>query len=102
MYAVIQTGGKQYRVTKDEIIKVERLEGEVGQSVELNVLAVNHDQGLELDASALSSALVTAEIIDQTKGDKIIIFKKKPRHNYRRKRGHRQFVTVLKITDIHL
>lgn len=103
MYAVIQTGGKQYRVTKDEVIKVERLEGEVGQSVELkNILAVNHDKGLELDSSALSSALVTAEILEQIKSDKIIVFKKKPRHNYRRKRGHRQFVTVLKITDIHL
>ena len=66
MYAVIQTGGKQYRVTKGEIIKVERLEGEFGQSGELKVLAVNNDRGLEVDALVLSSALVAAEMIDQT------------------------------------
>ena len=103
MYAVIETGGKQYRVTKNEIIKVERLPGDVGHAVEFNkILAVHDDSSLTLDPSALSRASVKAEIVNQIKSDKIIVFKKKPRHNYRRKRGHRQYVTVLKITDIHV
>ena len=103
MYAVIETGGKQYRVSKDVVIKVEHLEGEVGQPVEFKkVLAIHNEHQLTLDADKLSSVLVRAEILEQKKSDKVIVFKKKPRHNYRRKRGHRQQITVLKITDIQI
>ena len=97
MFAVIKTGGKQYRVTKDDVILVEKLEGEAGSSITLDhVLMV----GDKIGSPIVSGASVTATVIEQTKGDKIIVFKKKRRQNYRRKKGHRQHLTVLRITDI--
>jgi large subunit ribosomal protein L21 len=96
MFAVVRTGGKQYRVAADDQITVEKLEGDAGSKVELDVLMIAEGGALK-DAG---KAKVTAEIVGHSKGDKVIIFKKKRRHNYRRKNGHRQQQTVLKILSI--
>jgi large subunit ribosomal protein L21 len=101
MYAVIKTGGKQYRVQKDDILEVELLEAQKGATVKLDeVLLVGNEGGAKIGAPTVAGASVSATVLDQKKGDKIIVFKKKRRQNYRRKNGHRQFITVLKITDI--
>lgn len=101
MYAVIKTGGKQYRVQKDDVLEVELLEAKKGDTVTLNeVLLVGTDGNAKIGSPTVSGASVKAEVVDQIKGDKVIVFKKKRRQNYRRKNGHRQNLTVLKITDI--
>ncbi len=101
MFAVIKTGGKQYKVAKDDVIEVEKLEAAAGSTLRLDqVLAVGGEAGLTIGAPLVDGATVTAEVVEQTRGDKIIIFKKKRRQNYRRKNGHRQMLTVLRITDI--
>jgi large subunit ribosomal protein L21 len=101
MYAVVQTGGKQYRITAGSIIEVEKLEGDAGQSVALNnVLAISGGGKVVVGSPTVAKAAVEAEIIKQGKGDKVVIFKKKRRQNYRRKLGHRQFVTTLHVTKI--
>jgi large subunit ribosomal protein L21 len=101
MFAVIKTGGKQYKVATNDIILVEKLEAEEGASVSLDeVLMVGEGGNITVGAPVVKGASVTAKVIEQRKGDKVIIFKKNRRHNYRRKRGHRQFVTVLKIEGI--
>ncbi|MDY0870682.1 50S ribosomal protein L21 [Dongia rigui] len=101
MFAVIKTGGKQYKVATNDIILVEKLEAEEGASISLNeVLMVGEGGNITVGAPNVAGASVTATVLEQRKGDKVIIFKKNRRHNYRRKRGHRQFVTVLKIQGI--
>jgi large subunit ribosomal protein L21 len=102
MYAVIRTGGKQYRVASGQVVKVERLDGEVGETVAFDqVLMVGDDQGEpKIGAPLVTGAQVTAEVLEQGKGPKVIVFKKKRRKNYRRRRGHRQLQTVLRIRDI--
>jgi large subunit ribosomal protein L21 len=101
MFAVIRTGGKQYRVVKDEIIAVERLAGEAGAVVEFDqVLMVGDGAEVATGAPFLTGAAVSATVLEQTRAPKIIVFKKKRRHNYRRKKGHRQHQTVLRITEI--
>ena len=102
MFAVIKTGGKQYKVAKDDVIKVERLAGEAGDNVQLDqVLAIASDDGaVSVGAPLLEGAVVSATLLEQARADKIIVFKKKRRQNYRRKAGHRQDLTVLRITDI--
>jgi large subunit ribosomal protein L21 len=103
MYAVIKTGGKQYRVAHGDVIKVERLAGEVGQAIAFEqVLMVGGDDGAEprIGAPLLEGARVTAEVLEQARAPKIIVFKKKRRKNYRRKHGHRQLQTVLRIREI--
>jgi large subunit ribosomal protein L21 len=102
MYAVIRTGGKQYRVASGQVVKVERLDGEVGETVAFDqVLMVGDDGGEpQIGAPLVEGAQVTAEVLEQGKAPKIIVFKKKRRKNYRRKRGHRQLQTVLRIRDI--
>ncbi len=101
MYAVIKTGGKQYRVAKDDIIEVEKLDTAIGASVTLNeVLLVGSEGSAKIGTPTVSGASVKATVLNQKKDDKIIVFKKKRRQNYRRKNGHRQNLTVLKITDI--
>jgi len=102
MFAVIKTGGKQYKVAKDDVIVVESLAGDAGAMVELNsVLMLGGDGGsAETDNAQLDKAAVFAEVVEQTRGEKIVVFKKKRRHNYRRKRGHRQHLTVLRILDV--
>jgi len=101
MYAVVKTGGKQYRVSKDDIMRVERLDGEAGDIVTLaDVLMIGDGGNVSLGEPTISGASVAAEILEQTRGRKIIVFKKRRRQNYRRKKGHRQHLTVLRVTDI--
>lgn len=101
MYAVIKTGGKQYKVAKDDVITVEKLDGEPGASVDISdVLLVGDDKAQTVGAPLVEGATVAAEVVEQKRSAKIIVFKKKRRKNYRRKNGHRQEVTVLRITDI--
>jgi len=103
MFAVVKTGGKQYRVAKDDVIRVEKLEAEAGDTVLLNeVLMISDENGAQTGTPMLPGAVVEAEVVEQTRNKKIIIFKKKRRQNYRRKRGHRQHVTVLRVIDIAL
>lgn len=98
MFAVIRTGGKQYRVTPNAVLKVEKLEAEPGATVTFtDVLAVGSDDGLTLGAPTVPNASVTATVIAQDRLDKVIIFKKRRRQNSRRRNGHRQHVTVLRI-----
>ena len=100
-FAVIRTGGKQYRVTPNSVLKVEKLEADTGATVTFHdVLALGSDAGLTLGAPTVPGASVSATVLEQTRGDKIIVFKKKRRQNYRRKRGHRQHLTVLRIGEI--
>jgi large subunit ribosomal protein L21 len=97
MFAIVRTGGKQYRVAAGDKIVVEKLDGEAGSSVTLgDVLLAG--EGSELKPT--DGLTVSAEIIAQAKGEKVIVFKKRRRHNYRRKNGHRQNHTILKITAI--
>lgn len=101
MYAVVKTGGKQYRVSKDDILRVERLSGEAGDTITLDeVLMVGEGGDITVGAPTVSGASVAAEIVEQMRDKKIIVFKKRRRQNYRRKKGHRQHLTVLKVTDI--
>jgi large subunit ribosomal protein L21 len=101
VYAVIRTGGKQYRVTPDAVLTVEKLEAEPGATITFHdVLAIGTDAGLTLGAPTVPGARVTATVVEQSRGDKVIIFKKRRRQNSRRKNGHRQHQTVLKIAEI--
>jgi len=97
MFAIVRTGGKQYRVAAGDKIVVEKLDGEAGASISLTDILLA-GEGSEL--KSVEGLTVSAEIIAQAKADKVIIFKKKRRHNYRRKNGHRQQHTILKITAI--
>ena len=101
MYAIIQTGGKQYRVQEGDQITVEKLAGEVGAKVTLDeVLLVRKDKETLVGTPKVANAKVTAEVLNQDKGEKIIVFKKKRRKGYKKKQGHRQLQTTLKITKI--
>lgn len=98
MFAVIRTGGKQYRVTPNAVLKVEKLEAEPGATVTFtDVLALGGNGSLTLGAPVVAGASVTATVIAQDRLDKVIIFKKRRRQNSRRKNGHRQHVTVLRV-----
>jgi len=101
MFAVIKTGGKQYKVAKKDVILVEKLDVEAGADVSLDqVLMVGDDASTKLGTPVVKGASVSAKVLDQAQTDKVLVFKKHRRHNYRRKNGHRQKVTVLRITDI--
>ena len=101
MFAVIRTGGKQYRVAKDDVIAVEKLDGGEGASVILDqVLMIGDGKNATIGAPLVAGASVTATVLEQARAGKIIVFKKKRRKNYRRKAGHRQNLTVLRINDI--
>jgi large subunit ribosomal protein L21 len=97
MFAVVRTGGKQYRVAAGDKIAVEKIAGEAGDSITLGDVLLAGEGG---DVKSAGAVTVTAEIIAQAKGDKVIVFKKRRRHNYRRKQGHRQQYTILRITAI--
>ena len=102
MFAVIRTGGKQYRVVPNAVLKVEKLQGEAGSTITFtDVLAVGSDAGTMIGAPLVEGATVTATVIAQDRLDKVIIFKKRRRQNSRRKQGHRQHVTVLRIAGIN-
>ena len=101
MFAVVKTGAKQYKVAAGDVIKVEKLDGEAGSNVTLDhVLMVGNDKGVEVGTPTISGTVVTAEILEQARAEKIIIFKKRRRQNSRRKNGHRQELTVLRILEI--
>ncbi len=101
MFAIIRTGGKQYKVAPDDVIAVEKLVGEPGSTIELaEVLMVGEGDNVSTGTPLVSGASVSATLVEQRRADKIIVFKKKRRHNYRRKNGHRQYQTVLRITEI--
>ncbi|NNF78851.1 MAG: 50S ribosomal protein L21 [Rhizobiales bacterium] len=101
MYAVIRTGGKQYKVAEDEIIYVEKLAGEKGENVVFNdVLMVGGTDSPKIGTPLVDGASVAGEVVEQTRGDKIIVFKKNRRQGYRRKKGHRQLLTCVRITGI--
>jgi large subunit ribosomal protein L21 len=101
MFAVIKTGGKQYKVAPNDVLRIEKIEGQPGDTVELGaVLAVGGEAGVTLGAPLVEGAMVAAQVIEQGRADKIIVFKKKRRKNHRRRNGHRQHETVLRVTEI--
>ncbi len=103
MYAIVRTGGHQYRVAPGDIIKVERLEAEPGSQVELGeVLMVSGDDGVQVGTPTVSGAKVIAKVLRQGKGEKLVVFKYKPKKRYRRKTGHRQNITMLSIKEISI
>ncbi len=101
MFAVIKTGGKQYRVAANEKITVMRLSGETGEKVTFgDVLMVGADENVKVGAPLVDGASVVGEIVEQARGPKVIAFKKRRRKNSKRKRGHRQDLTIVRITEI--
>ena len=101
MYAVVKTGGKQYRVSKDDTIMVEFIEAETGSTIYLdNVMMLNNNGDLTIGTPKVDGALVSAKVVKQARGPKLIIFRRKRRKNHRRTQGHRQDLTLLKILDI--
>ena len=101
MFAVIKTGGKQYRVAANDVITIAKLDAEAGQTVTFaSVLMLTGDEGTKIGAPLLEGVTVSGEVVDQTRGKKVIAFKKRRRQNSRRKRGHRQDHTVVRITEI--
>lgn len=102
MFAVIKSGGKQYKVAKDSIFRVEKLEGDSGSEIIFDEVLMlgNGDKEAIIGSPLVKGAKVTAEIINQAREDKIIVFKKKRRQHYRRTQGHRQYMTHLKVKDI--
>jgi len=100
MFAVIRTGGKQYKVAQDDVLEVERVEANAGDKIELDVLMIGEGADVKVGAPLVDGAKVTAEVVEMTRGPKIVIFKKKRRQNYRRKNGHRQDLMLVKIVNI--
>jgi large subunit ribosomal protein L21 len=100
MYAVIKTGGKQYRVATNDVISVERLEGEPGGTIEFGEVLLVGGDNPQVGAPTVAGAKVMATVLEQGKGPKIIVFKKRRRKNFRRRTGHRQLQTVVRIADI--
>ena len=100
MFAVIRTGGKQYRVVADDVLKVEKVEGEPGQIVEFGEVLVVGGDSVSLGNPTVAGATVAAEVLSQARNRKVIAFKKRRRKNSRRKRGHRQHQTLVRIKEI--
>lgn len=100
MYAIIKTGGKQYKVAPGDALNVEKLEGEVGDKVALEAICVVNGQEVEADPAKAASTKVEAVILEQFKADKVVVFKFKKRKNYKRTIGHRQQLTRIKITAV--
>ena len=102
IFAVIRTGGKQYRVAPNDVLKVEKLEAEAGSTITFtDILAVGGEAGLTVGAPTVAGASVTATVVAQDRLDTIIVFKKRRRQNSRRRNGHRQRVTVLRVSEIN-
>lgn len=101
MFAIIRTGGKQYKVSKDTYLNVEKVDGDVGSKLkDIEVLLISDGDKTTVGAPTVKGFTVTAEVVEQFRDEKVIIFKKRRRQNYRRKNGHRQHLTKIKITDI--
>jgi large subunit ribosomal protein L21 len=102
MYAILETGGKQYRVTVGEKLRIERVEADAGQTYTFNrILLVNQDGNVTLGAPTVPSATVVADVVEHVRGPKVIAFKMKRRKGYHRKVGHRQELSVVQIKEIH-
>jgi large subunit ribosomal protein L21 len=103
MFAVVKSGGKEYRVSKGDILRIEKVEGNVGDQVTLkDILMISQEGQVQVGAPQLANAVVMGEIVSQTKGKKVLIYKMKRRKNYRRMKGHRQNYTYLKVNEISL
>jgi large subunit ribosomal protein L21 len=103
MYAVVKTGGREYRVSKGDLIRIEKLEGKVGDQVELkDVLMVSKEGEAQFGTPHLADVVIKGEIIQESKGEKVLTYKMKRRKNYRRFKGHRQTYTYLKVNEISL
>jgi large subunit ribosomal protein L21 len=101
MYAVIKTGGQQFRVEKGDKLSIQKLEVEAGKTITLDeIMMINDGKTAKVGTPLVSGAKVTAKIVEQYRDEKVVIFKKKRRQNYRRTRGHRQHLTLIEITDI--
>ena len=100
MFAVVQTGGKQYKVSENDVITVEKLENEVGDKINLEVLLVSDNGTVVVGNPVVAGAVCEAEVVAHGKGDKIVVFKYKPKKNERKKQGHRQLYTTVKILEI--
>ena len=100
MYAIVATGGKQYKVAKGDVIDVEKLDAQPGDKVQLSVLLVNDGTTTIVDPAQLQDKKVTAEVVDQHKGEKVLVFKLKKRKRYHRTKGHRQNLTRLQVVEI--
>ena len=100
MYAIITTGGKQYKVAKGDVLDVEKFDAQPGDEVKLDVLLLNDGKTVAADAAALADKKVTAKVVDQHKGDKQLVFKFHKRKRYHRTRGHRQNLTKLEVIDV--
>lgn len=100
MYAIIATGGKQYKVAKGDVLDVEKLDAQPGDKVELPVLLLNDGKQIIVDAASLEDKKVTAEVVEQFKGEKVLVFKFKKRKRYHRANGHRQNLTKIQIVEL--
>jgi large subunit ribosomal protein L21 len=100
MFAVFKTGGKQYRVAAEDVLKIDKVKGDPGEIVEFGEVLLVGGEGVTLGTPTVAGATVAAEVLDQARGPKIIAFKKRRRKNSRRKRGHRQEFTLVRITEI--
>ena len=101
MYAVVETGGKQYKVAVDEIVNVEKLQAKVGDKVELKVLMIVDGETVKTGNPYVEGSKVVAEVVEQGKADKVVVFKYKAKKNERKKQGHRQPYTALKILSVN-
>ena len=102
MYAIIETGGKQYWVKPGQDLQVEILDAKAGSTVELKVLWAANEEGTSADTKAANTAKVTAQVVKHLRGQKVIVYKRRPKKGYERTQGHRQYLTQIKITDIQL
>src|SRR5690554_5290318 len=103
MFAVIKTNGKQYRVAPEDVLKIEKIAGEPGEIVQLgNILAVGEGADVKIGTPVVEGASIAVEVVEQGRGPKVIAFKKRRRQNSRRKRGHRQLLTTVRISEILL
>jgi len=99
-YAVIRTGGKQYRVAPGDLVRIERLPGDVGAAVEFTEVLLTGGDTVRVGMPLIDGALVRGQIVSQSRDRKILVYKKKRRKNYRRRRGHRQSITTVRVTEI--
>lgn len=103
MFAIIKTGGKQYKVAQGDVVRIEKLDVPTGSTIELDqVILVNDGKKDHVGAPLVAGAKVEGTVIEQMRDRKVIVFKKTRRHNYRRKKGHRQHLTVVQITKVHV
>jgi len=103
MYAVVKTGGKEYRISQGDLIRVEKVEGKAGDQVTMkDILMVSHEGQVQVGNPLLANAVITGEIVQQVKGKKVLTYKMKRRKNYRRTKGHRQTYTYIRVNDISL